>query len=194
MLTDLVSFRLQLQKEYLRSQEDSDEALQVALGKVAEASKEYEKEAARREAAQKTLEQLKKKLASEKRLVADKYEEEFKKHQIRWEQERETLLTVVQKDCNNAFETHRKGFTAGKSLNKSLESQRTTSPTSTLHTFFPPAVSVDADERSYIRSDMGSVRSGHHAPLISPSESDLESDLKYTEDLIAGILWYKAIV
>jgi len=181
-----------LQQEYLRSQEDSDEALKVALGKVAEASKEYEKEAARRETSQKTLDQLKKKLAMEQRLVAEKYEQEMQKHRVQWEQERETLLTVIQKDCNNAFESRRKGFSANKSpnksLNKSLESQRI-SPTSTLHTFFPQTVSVDADDRSYIRSVGGSVRSATgHVQVISPSESDLESDLKYTEDLIAGLL------
>ncbi|CAJ1942560.1 unnamed protein product [Cylindrotheca closterium] len=177
-----------LQQEYLRSQEDSDEALQVALGKVSEASKEYEKEAARREGAQKTLDQLRKKLTTEKRMVAEKYEKELQQHRVQWEQERETLLAVVQKDCNNAFETHRKGFTVNKSLNKSLESQRR-SPTSTLHTFFPPTISVDADDGSYVRSVTGSVRSlTGHVQVISPSESDLESDLKYTEDLIAGLL------
>lgn len=182
-----------MQKEYLRSQEDSDEALQVALGKVAEASKEYEKEAARRESTQKTLDQIKKQAAVEKRMVSEKYEQELQKHRVQWEQERETLLTVIQKDCNNAFESHRKGLrmnnSLDKSLNKSLESQRR-SPTSILHNFFPPTISVDADDRSYVRSVTGSVKShtGHHVQVISPSESDLESDLKYTEDLIAGIL------
>ena len=186
-------FYQQLQQEYLRSQEDSDEALQVALGKVAEASKEYEKEAARRENAQKTLDQLKKKLTSEKRLMTEQYERELQKHRTQWEQERETLLTVVQKDCNNAFESRRKGFQvngfqANKSMNKSLESSsQRHSPVSTMHTFFPPpAVSVDADDRSYIRSVAGSLTG--RVQIISPTESDLESDLKYTEDLIAGIL------
>eukprot|EP00980_Cylindrotheca_fusiformis_P017908 scaffold5682_cov140-Cylindrotheca_fusiformis.AAC.19 len=171
----------EMQQEFLRSQEDADEALRAALVKVAEASQEYEKEASLRVSAQKALDSLNQQLDSEKQNLQEHYESELEKYRLQWEDERETLLSMIQKECNTAFDSHRRGSNGGARATHSA-SQRL-SPTSTLHSFFPPTLTVNVGRQGRVSSPSES------AQLISPSHSsDIESVLKETENLIQSIM------
>jgi hypothetical protein len=171
-----------MQKEYLRSQEDADEALRSALVKVAEASQEYEKEATRRASAQRALESLNSQSDNEKQKLQERYEGELEKYRLQWEEERETLLSVVQNDCNSAFESRRGKY--GGTRPTTSASQRL-SPTSTLQSFFPPTLTVDVGRQGRPSSSL--LSPSESAQLISPAHSDIESVLKETEDLIQSI-------
>lgn len=172
-----------MQQEYLRNQEDADEALRAALVKVAEASQEYEKEASRRALTQKALDSLSNQLEREKQELREQYEAEFEKFRLQWEEERETLLSIVQKDCNSAFDSHRRSYAGARTT--SSASQRL-SPTSTLQSFFPPTLTVNVGRGGRPASSL--LSPSESAQLISPAHSDIESVLKETEDLIQSIL------
>jgi hypothetical protein len=171
-----------MQKEYLRSQEDADEALQSALVKVTEASQEYEKEAARRASTQRALESLKSQSDNDKQKLQERYEGELEKYRLQWEEERETLLSVIQDDCNSAFESRRRNY--GGTRPTTSTSQRL-SPTSTLGSSFPPTLTVNTGRQD--RHSSALLSPSESAQLISPGHSDIESVLKETEDLIQSI-------
>lgn len=158
---------LKMQQKYMRSQEDADEAVRLALNKASAVSHEYEREG---------LDMLTSKLESEKQKLKEHYESQQEKLRRQWEEERDTLLSVIQKDCNAAFETRRKTgqpSAAPRLSPSSLES------ISSFKSFPAMAVTVGrVSEETTVPK-----------PLISPaSYSDIDSVLNETEALIQSIM------
>ena len=158
---------LKMQQKYMRSQEDADEAVRLALNKASAVSHEYEREG---------LDMLTSKLESEKQKLKEHYESQQEKLRRQWEEERDTLLSVIQKDCNAAFESRRKTgqpSAAPRLSPSSLES------IPSFKSFPAMAVTVGrVSEETTVPK-----------PLISPaSYSDIDSVLNETEALIQSIM------
>lgn len=157
-----------MQQEFLRSQEDADEALRLALNKASAASHEYEREG---------FDMLNAKLEKEKKKLKEQYESQQEKLRLQWEEERDTLLAVIQKDCNLAFENHRKrSNNAGGGGPPRLRSN-TLESVDSFKSF--PAMTVNVGRLS---EEVSMTK-----PLISPS-SDIDSVLNETEALIQSIM------
>lgn len=97
-----------------------------------------------------------------------------------WEVERDTLLTIIQKDCNMAFEQHRR-----QRQNPSLTPKYTNQSRDS-----PIAVDVELyqSKKSPLTIDTSLEPSfGNGANLVSPAYSEIDNVLRETEDLIQSI-------
>ena len=97
-----------MRQKYEKNQESTDESLRSALSKLATASQQTERELASRKSLERSMEELTTQLEHDKRQLQARYAQELEKRRHEWSQERETLLALIQKDCNSAIERHRK--------------------------------------------------------------------------------------
>ena len=159
-----------MQQEFLRSQEDADEALRIALNKASAASHEYEREG---------FDMLNAKLEKEKQKLKEQYESQQEKLRRQWEEERDTLLAVIQKDCNLAFENHRiRSNNSGSGGGGPPRLRSNTIESGDSFKSFP-TMTVNVGRLS---EEVSMTK-----PLISPS-SDIASVLNETEALIQSIM------
>jgi hypothetical protein len=181
-----------MQQEYLRSQEDADEALRAALVKVSQASQEYERELQRRESLQHKLNKAHREHSQEKDQWTRQYQQELLEKQHQWQTERDALVQELQNDCNTAFENRKREppqNTGNKAYASRVRQQvRPSSPTFTIESFFPRELTVNTATAEASGTSRLSPDSQTSAQLISPAHSDIESVLKETEDLISSIL------
>lgn len=159
-----------MEKELGRRQEAADESICAAKSKVTSTTQQCEFEVARRESLERSLKQLNRQAEQEKKELIIRHEEELEKRRMNWEMEKETMLTVIQSDCNSAFD-HRRGNIARQSPSRS--------PTTVDSEYFSK-MTVDTS-----RSEPSPARS---ATMISPAYSDIDSVLRETEDLIQSIM------
>ncbi len=98
----------QLQTDFGRSQEDSEENLEEALHKISRLTQDYGREKGRRHALERTVEDLQRKMKAQQKDMKAKHGADLEKSKRQWESEKETLLGNLQRDCNNAFASHRR--------------------------------------------------------------------------------------
>jgi DNA anti-recombination protein RmuC len=162
----------------MRSQEAADESLEAALTKTATSKHHCEREVARREALERSVDQLNCEFEQEKTQLQARYAEDLEKRRSAWEMERDTLLTVIQKDCNSAFEQRRSSFSRS-----SPPRPPRPSPTSVNDSEYFSKLTVETTSHSDAASSSRASPS-----LISPAYSDIDSVLRETEDLIQSIM------
>lgn len=179
--TNLLIISLQIQKELMRNQEATDESLQVALSKISNITQQYEREASRRASLEFNIKQLNLDMEQERERLQSSHMEDLEKKRREWELERDTLLTIIQKDCNLAFEQH------WRQPNHSSRTPKYTSPS---HTSSAPTINTDffpSKQPLTIDTTLEpDFESG--ANLVSPAYSDIDDVLRETEDLIQSIL------
>jgi hypothetical protein len=100
----------QLQKDYGRIQEESDESLEEALTRIARVTQDHGREKGRRRALEKTLEDLQRKLRLQQTQLQASHGAELEKRRRHWESEKEVLLGNLQRECNIAFDNRRRGM------------------------------------------------------------------------------------
>lgn len=158
------------------------------MSKLAEIIQQHERETARRYALERTNRQITEKFESEKQSLAKRHSAELQRCRTEWEEERNTLLAVIQEECNSLFESKRSSFA------------RQPSPRSDAsHELLPgQGLVVDTSrnndngegeevEASNQQRRIDSTRSTSTAPVISPTFSDMDSVLRETEQLIEGL-------
>lgn len=188
-----------MQQEFMRGQEAADESLRAALSKVASTTQQFEREAIRREKLERTVDKVNQQADRERKELQARHLEELEKRKAGWEMERDTLLTMIQKDCNSTFERHKKRPTT-TGTKKKVEPI----PLSTSTEYGP--TSIMDDDNDYFSTARLSVDTGHNVDddplegfisstknkkspsLISPAYSDIDSVLRETEDLIQSIM------
>jgi len=100
----------QLQKEYGRTQEDSEESLEEALTRIARVTQDHGREKGCRRALEKSVEDLQRKLRLQQTQLTASHGAELEKRRRHWESEKEVLLGNLQRDCNIAFDNRRRGI------------------------------------------------------------------------------------
>jgi hypothetical protein len=205
----------QLQQDYGRMQEESDESLQEALSRVASTTQDYEREATRRQALERSMEDLRRQLEVDKKELQKRHAEEMERKRLDWESEKDTMLVVLQKDCNSVFDNRRRSWTLrgnGVPTPRSTGSpQYHPPPLSGQHQhqpprpsplsmspsiFFPEKTTLDTGgtRGTYIasspsrQSPPSDTGRGGPPSLISQSYSDIDSVLRETEELVQSIL------
>ena len=172
----------------MEAKEDADESLKAALSKAASTSQQFDMEVVRREALERSMDLLKEQVEQEKKDWVFRYKEDLEKRRMEWEFERDTLLTMIQKDCNAAFESR-----------KSINSAPRSSPArpSPLRAGLKASAEKDTGYLSHLTVETGvlgppstiRMSPARSATVISPSAfSDIDSVLRETEDLIQSIL------
>ena len=99
----------QLQKDFERTQEDADENLEEALNKISRLNQDHGREKGRRHTLEKTVEDLQRKMRAQQKDMQSKHAAELEKRKKQFELEKDTLLGSIQRDCNNAFASRRRG-------------------------------------------------------------------------------------
>ena len=98
----------QLQKDFGRTQEDTDESMEEALNKIARLTQDHGREKGRRFALEKTVEDLQRKTRVQLSSLQAKHGSELEKRKKQFDSEKEILLGNVQRECNNAFAANRR--------------------------------------------------------------------------------------
>ena len=106
----------QLQKEFGRSQEDSNESLEEALSRIAQLTHDHDGETTRRQALERTVDDLRRQMRSQQKDDKIQHVGELDKHRREWESEKEMLLGSLQRDCNDAFDNTRRDWTASTKI------------------------------------------------------------------------------
>jgi hypothetical protein len=171
-----------------------DESLRAAMSKLTEIIQQHEKETARRKALERTMEHLQFEFEDEKKRLATRSALELRKRRAEWEEERSSLLTIIQRECNSVFERKKNNFAHDQQHQRTVPSRAEGDiGVSNL----PPLV-VDT-ARGDLLGDLpgkdpsplnvvGLARSTTStARLISPTFSDFDSVLRETEELVQGL-------
>lgn len=164
----------------MRNQERMDESLQAAVSKIAQTTQQYEREASRRASLETTIQKLSREMEEERDRLRTRQAEELETKRREWEVERDTLLTIIQKDCNLAFEQHRRQRQSPSRTPK-YSSPARESPIAVDVELYPSKKPLTIDttlEPSY----------GNGVNLISPAYSEIDDVLRETEDLIQSIM------
>lgn len=164
------------------NQETSDESLQAALNKIATVTQHCEREINRRASVEESLQKLQLEMEEERKDLQARHTQEIAKRREEWEGERDTLLTMIQQDCNSAFDQQRRLPTA-RSMTPGRWSPPPTARSSstagsTPQFFGAPTVDIAQTQQP---KDPGT-------PIVSPTFSTIDDVLKETEDLIQSIL------
>jgi hypothetical protein len=159
-----------MQDESKNQAEASDESFRAAMTKMATTMQQYERETARRDAMEKQVKQLNQQLEDDKNHLKNRHAAELERRRAEWEEERSTLLEIIQKECNSAFERKRTGWS--KSSPASFAGGAD---------FFSELLTVDTnmDAPSRVSTSPG---------MISPAFSDIDSVLRQTEELVESIM------
>ena len=136
---------------------------------------QLEREAAKREALEIEVKQLGEQMEDDKRRLQSRHTAELERRRTEWEDERNTLLTIIQNECNSAFDRRREKW-ATKS-----------SPTSVDTQFFPAQLNVDTELDE--QQSAGRIHGAKTvASVISPAYSDFDSVLRETEEFIQSLM------
>jgi hypothetical protein len=153
------------------------------MTKIATTMQQCERETARREAMEKTVKNLNEQLDFDKKHLITRHATELQKRQAEWEEERNTLLSIIQKECNSVFDRKMSSL-ARQTARPSATPIATATATSA---FFSESLTVDTD--AYPVSSSPTRKSSRSPPLISPlSHSDFGHFLRETEELVQSIM------
>ena len=166
-----------MQDESNKQTEAADESFAAAMTKMATTMQQYERETARRDAMEKQVKQLNHQLEDDRNRLKNRHAAELERRRTEWEEERSTLLEIIQKECNSVFERKRMGWSKP-------------GPTSVAGgaDFFSELLTVDTnmDAPSPGRKDASRVSTS--PSMISPTFSDIDSVLRQTEELVESIM------
>jgi hypothetical protein len=162
----------------MRNQEAADDSLQAALSKISNITQQYEREANKRASLEMSINQLNHERDHERDHMQSRHTEEIAKRRADWETERDTLLTLIQRDCNSAFEEHRRQPHVSSSPRRS-------SPKGVDTNNF-----VSSGKKLTVQTSHGAgfETPGSTTNLVSPAYSDIDDVLRETEDLIQSIM------
>ena len=138
----------------------SEENLAVASAKLTAATNKMNREVAKREQFQEIVNKLEQQLVSEKRRISSEHQDEVKGLKATWEDEKNLLLDVIQRDCNLVFEEKRNESVNERSprsvdfefsktkhvLTHSLESQDTAGVSKSESTVYSPKIDAELRE------------------------------------------------
>ena len=141
------------------------------MSKLTAAKNKMEREWAKREQLQCTVNQMEQHLVSEKRRLSTEHQEEVKSLRAKWEDEKNLLLDVIQRDCNLVFEDKR---------NVPLNER---SPRSVDFDFSKTKHIFTDDLEAHGNSDM--MDSKPKSPVYSPK---IDEELRATEALVQSLL------
>ena len=96
-----------MKKEHSDQTHVSEENFAVASAKLTAAKNKMDREVAKREQFQTTVNKLEQQMVAEKRRISSEHQEELKGLKATWENEKNLLLDVIQRDCNLVFEEKR---------------------------------------------------------------------------------------
>jgi 6-pyruvoyl-tetrahydropterin synthase len=162
-----------MQKEFMQQQEATEQALQKALGKISGLTHQYEREVSHRAGMELNYAQLKHQLEEQRRELQDKYANDLQTQKKEWEFERDTLLTMIQRECNTAFEKNqRRTVPIPNHSSHALQE----SPKGVDYDF-QPSSSVDPT----LRVDTGTKSDSTFWRRTSPSEANVISPMMYSE-------------
>jgi len=194
---------MQMQHEFLRQQETSDQALRKALGKITKITQQYEREVHHRAGMELKCAELRHQLEEQHKELLKKHAQELEATKKEWEMERDTLVTIIQRDCSTAIDTHRRS-----SIPNTLGTRKSSLPESPTGVEFDflteeqPILTVDTTtgttssvESLLLKPSSGgggssSSRSNGRSRskiVVSPIYSEIDEVLRETEDLIRSI-------
>ena len=171
----------------MQQQEAAEKALQKALGKISGLTHQCEREVSHRAGMELQYAQLKHQLEDQRRELQEKYAIELQAQKKEWDFERETLLTMIQRDCNTAFENHRRTTPSSNHSSSALPE----SPRGVDFDFLPtsssePTLTVETGAKS--ASTFWMKTSSSDVNVISPMMySEIDEVLRETEELIRSI-------
>jgi regulator of replication initiation timing len=174
-----------MQNEFMRQQDQADQALQKALAKISNLTQQYEREVSHRAGMELKNAQLKNQLDDQKKDLQERYAKELQARKTEWEFERDTLLTMIQRDCNTAFENHRH---ATPSHHSTPHSHQESSPKDVNFDFDPPRSETKLSVDTATESDERTFWAQTSTNLVSPAYSEIDEVLRETEALIRSIV------
>jgi hypothetical protein len=159
----------------MRNQESAEDSLQAALSKISNITQQYEREVNKRSSLEMSINQFHHERDQERDQMQSRHAAEVAKRRAEWETERDTLLTLIQRDCNSAFDHHRR------------QPYISSPPRSS-----PKGVDINFVSSGKKLTMQTSHDAGFDAPgstnLVSPAYSDIDDVLRETEDLIQSIM------
>jgi hypothetical protein len=166
-----------MQDESRKQTEEADESFRAAMTKMATTMQQYERETARRDAMEKQVKQLNQQLEDDKNHLKNRHAAELERRRAEWEEQRSTLLEIIQKECNSVFERKRMGWSKS-------------SPTSVAggEDFFSELLTVDTNMDEPSPGQKYASRVSTSPSMISPAFSDIDSVLRQTEELVESIM------
>lgn len=167
-------------------QHEADEALQKALAQISDKTQQYEREVSHRASTELKVAQLKNQLDYQRRDLQDKYAKEIETLRENWKIERDTLLIMIQRDCNTAFEHHRRGGTPQQRHQQQYSHEE--SPHSVDHEFFSVVSEGKLTVDTTVPSKDYILDHPVHTNLVSPAYSEIDEVLRETENLIQSIM------
>lgn len=173
----------QLHEDLKNSSLNAEESVQAAMSKVASTLQRLERETKRREALEQTLDQIHVEHNAEYQKILEMHRQELELLREEWEEDKNSLLSIVQSECNLVFDRN-------KALNRasiSRSEQRRTP--SSRHTAEKSAIS----RRAATHTDTASTETNKAAatPTSSNGESllsQINRDLLETESLVNDLV------
>ena len=171
----------------MRNQETADESMHAALTKISNITQQYEREVSKRASLEMSINHMNHERDQERDQLQARHSEDLAKRRAEWEMERDTLLTLIQRDCNSAFEQHwrQQPYTTSSPLRSSPKGVDAT--TATTQHFFSSGQNLTVQTTSP-ETAAGDFETPVSANLVSPSYSDIDDVLRETEDLIQSIM------
>jgi DNA polymerase III gamma/tau subunit len=147
------------------------------MSKVASTMQRLERETKKREALEQTLDQIHVEHNAEYQKILEMHRQELELLREEWEEDKNTLLSMVQSECNLVFDRN-------KALNRSSVSRsgsRRTSPTN--QTIEATSNRRSTKHRTAVASNKTTSSSNEETLL-----SQINRDLRETENLVKGLV------
>eukprot|EP00934_Nitzschia_sp_Nitz4_P007291 Nitzschia sp. Nitz4//scaffold358_size24170//19364//21693//NITZ4_008433-RA/size24170-processed-gene-0.36-mRNA-1//-1//CDS//3329549008//7281//frame0 len=170
---------VKMQNEYMHNQEASDDSLETALAKIATITQKLERESSRRNALEESISRQRKDMEEERKRLQSRHAAELSKKRQEWEAERDTLLTVIQKDCNVLIEQKRQARSTPRAPAAAASLAAAASPV-------PDQQSTHSEFFSKLTIETTDLEDGVPS-MVSPSSSDMDNVLRETENLIHSL-------
>jgi hypothetical protein len=173
---------------------------------------QFERESARRDSLEKEVQFLKHQLDEDREDLRRRHEVELDRRLAQWQDERNELLTIIQKECNQVFDrrrhqpmsgwnSHGTGLVGLLSTTSTRNSSLKTSPTSVAtdnKEFFPDtgaSLKIDTSlangisaRRQPSTSRSKAAESSLTQDFVPTTFSDIDSVLRETEELVASLM------
>lgn len=166
-----------MEDESNKQTEAADESFAAAMTKMATTMQQYERETARRDAMEKQVKQLNHQLEDDRNRLKNRHAAELERRRTEWEEERSTLLEIIQKECNSVFERKRMGWSKAGPPSVAGGAE-----------FFSELLTVDTDIDAPSQGRKDASRFSTSPSMISPTFSDIDSVLRQTEELVDSIM------
>ena len=166
-----------MEQEWKQKQEKDQDSLKASLTlQVTRAQQQYQQEAQQRATLQVSLERLKEDHSRSVDDLKKQHRQEIAKLDSEWQEQREELLEMIQRDCNAAFEQHYRKLPSAPTPSRRQSPLR------------PSSMPARPAQRIFAPSPL-QRRSMEHdvAQLISPAYSDMDTVLRETEEMIQSL-------